>query len=713
MNTTHRNIISRGRIWIAAWSFMALLGLAGIPYLAPAAPELAGYDGLLVKRVVTDLAPIQTEKTNEGVRIAPKAVPGLFGEEWRLIADLGAGSAALWSDRQPARTGWFKVVAGTAPLLAQSKGGGRELQKSAWDAAYRYLDRARDYVDRGEVVAVEPDIAFSDDTWTEPRGEPRKGPLQASIGSADLTVVHGPDPVWPDFGEMTGYLNDNYSQLRSAAKLVDPSKVKPARVAVLDIGFLTQHRAFPAAGSEPAVEIADPKREPKNGKPGQPWYPVSALVVNGPSHGTATSTILAGRPASMADGAGKQEEFSGGNPHALLVPMRIGGSVIALGVKPWTKVSDVAAGFSLAADKQVDVISMCVGGWPSGALADSTDKAYGRGIAMFCASGDFIVSRVEQVITSPKYVVFPAAYRPVMAVAGVTAARTSYGELPDNPWKDPATKMLMLGNRGPAEKMVNAIAAWAPNITWVRFPDTKPTNPNDPWDLPGAWNLMDLDGAGTSSACPQAAAAASLLIEKYRDDLFNPAKYPERWQSGEAVYWMLRKSAEAPKAGPDVAHFGAGFLRAKDALGVGLPDVSALPKARPYAESSWFYVLRIILSSGSWNAGFARAERTPGESRVEAGKALYRLETGKEPPAPQKNRYHEAVAGMLEIEFTQVINTSTELQDRFFNVLRQGDTKETRAALIDELLKTGMLSERATAVLQKIRTGLASGAVLP
>ena len=713
MKTTQRVFVLRGRIGLGLLPALALFGIGGVPATAPAASEVAGYDGLLVKRVVTESVPIQTEVRGEGARIVPKTAPGLFGEDWRLIADLGTGSATLWSDRQPARASWFKVVSGTKLLLAQTKGGESELQKSAWDAAYKYLDRARDYVDRGDVVEVEPDIAFSDGARTGQQANPIRLATPAPAVPADLTAVTGPNSAWPDFGSMTGYLGDDYSQLRSAAQLVDPAKVKPARVAVLDIGFVPRHRAFPAADAEQAVEIADPNREPKNGKLGEPWYPVSSIVVNGPSHGTATSTILAGRPASIANGTGTPERFEGGNPHAKLVPMRIGGSVVALGFKPFTRVSDIASGFSLAADKQVDVISMCVGGWPSGALADSVDKAYGSGVAMFCASGDFVVLRAEQIVTTPKYVVFPAAYRPVMAVAGVTAARTSYGELPDNPWKDPATKTLTLGNRGPAEMMDNAIAAWAPNITWVRFPDTQPTNPDDPWNLPGAWNLMDLDGSGTSSACPQAAAAASLLIEKYRDDLFNPARYPQRWQSVEAVYWMLKKSAETPKAGPDAFHFGAGFLRAKDALSVGLPDVSALPKAMPRAESSWLYVLRILLSSGSWNANLASAPRTPGDARIEAGKAVYRLETGKAAPAPQKNRYHEAVAGMLEIELTQVIGSSAELQDAFFDVLRHGDVSGKRLALVDGLLKTGRLSDRAAEVLQKIRAGVTSGGAAP
>ena len=55
----------------------------------------------------------------------------------------------------------------------------------------------------------------------------------------------------------------------------------------------------------------------------------------------------------------------------------------------------------------------------------------------------------------------------------------------------------MAGNYGPNSKMRTAIAAFTPNVPWARF---------------GCPQIVDLNGAGTSAATPQVAAAAATWI---------------------------------------------------------------------------------------------------------------------------------------------------------------------------------------------------------
>ena len=57
----------------------------------------------------------------------------------------------------------------------------------------------------------------------------------------------------------------------------------------------------------------------------------------------------------------------------------------------------------------------------------------------------------------------------------------------------------MEGNVGPASKMATAMAAYTPNIPWLRL---------------GCRDVVDMDGSGTSSATPQIAAAAGALAAR-------------------------------------------------------------------------------------------------------------------------------------------------------------------------------------------------------
>jgi hypothetical protein len=134
---------------------------------------------------------------------------------------------------------------------------------------------------------------------------------------------------------------------------------------------------------------------------------------------------------------------------------------------------------------------------------------------------------------------------------------------------------------------VKAIAAFTPNIAWAKWNTT---------------NKFDRNGAGTSSATPQVAAAALLWMQT------NGSGYPG-WQRVEATRWALFVSAD--KSRPESAmYFGNGLLRAADALGKS-PEKSELKK-RPEDEVIFPF----------WRILFGLGEPKEGEERMYEVEAL-------------------------------------------------------------------------------------------
>lgn len=101
------------------------------------------------------------------------------------------------------------------------------------------------------------------------------------------------------------------------------------------------------------------------------------------------------------------------------------------------------------------------------------------------------------------------------------------------------------------------IAAYSPNIPWA-VATSKPGETN--------W-VVDMDGAGTSAATPQVAAAAALWLEKNYDQIAqaNAWSGSNAWKKVEAVYCALLLSAERKQTNAD-KYLGAGTLKARYAL---------------------------------------------------------------------------------------------------------------------------------------------------
>ena len=280
--------------------------------------------------------------------------------------------------------------------------------------------------------------------------------------------------------------------------------------------------------------------------------PTGGILTNR-GHGTGTLGILAGNKLinGMLPSEANTNDYLGGAPLAQVVPVRIANSVVHL----WT--STVAQGFDYARQINADVVSMSMGGLPSAAWADAVNAAYEAGIVLVCAAGNNFAGWPTDVI------IWPARFNRVIAACGIMANGEPYFNLPS--W-------VMQGNCGPPSAMTHALAGFTPNISWAKL---------------GCENVIDLDGAGTSSATPQIAAAAALWLRKYKDAL----KYKEPWKRVEAVRKALFDSADRagrPASDPD-PFFGEGIMHANAALAIKPAADSDLQKT-PADDSSFAFL---------------------------------------------------------------------------------------------------------------------------
>src|SRR5262249_46425331 len=113
--------------------------------------------------------------------------------------------------------------------------------------------------------------------------------------------------------------------------------------------------------------------------------------------------------------------------------------------------------------------------------------------------------------------------------------------------------------------------------------------PNMPWAAIGCRELVNPDGAGTSSATPQAAAAAALWLQQKL-----PSVEP-LWKRVEAVRQAMFQSADrSPSAGSE--YFGNGLLRAMAMLDVPFVD-SVEPSAVAEVSFPWLRSLGALESA--------------------------------------------------------------------------------------------------------------------
>lgn len=138
--------------------------------------------------------------------------------------------------------------------------------------------------------------------------------------------------------------------------------------------------------------------------------PRDPLTGNNPSHGTSTASVI----ISDHNPSDEAAWVTGVVPKARLIPIRVSDGVVHFDF------GNVTRAIYLAIDQKVHVISMSLGGpFKSDFLERAIDRAIDAGIIVRAAAGNVW-----------PWVVYPAKYRQVIAVAAVNCAY--------EPWKDSA-----------------------------------------------------------------------------------------------------------------------------------------------------------------------------------------------------------------------------------------------------------------------------------
>lgn len=362
-----------------------------------------------------------------------------------------------------------------------------------------------------------------------------------SLAEATPCRYEGPNSEWPLPPAFAWHLGDEFSGLRSAHNQVGDPPPRRLRIAILDTGYDPEHVTLPRH------LLSELQRNLAGGDPLDATDPGRHFPLNNPGHGTATLALLAGNRVQLPTLG--FEDFLGGAPFADIVPVRIADSVVHF------YTSSMAAGIEYAIAAGCEVVSISMGGVPTRAWAAAVNRAYEAGVTIFAAAGNRIGP------APPKWIVYPARFDRVVAVCGATANKT--------PYYKPGLHRQMHGCFGPLPKMATALTAYTPNT---------------PWAAMGCSGLINQDGNGTSSATPQAAAAAALWLQQ--------ATIPtdiEPWQKVEAVRHALFSSAD--KSRPEgEAWFGQGLLRAQQALAVPLRS-DLLPTLADEVSFRWLRLL--------------------------------------------------------------------------------------------------------------------------
>lgn len=422
-------------------------------------------------------------------------------------------------------------------------------EQNGWDLAHELL-AAKSDVAGVPITLIEPDfISSCPFTRTEP------GMLGAAAAGAAAPCSQDPaDASWPNGVGFAWHLDPQHSQLLAARNTVGVSGANRIRIAHLDTGYSPAHQALPQFLRS---DLARNFVEVDN--PGSAVDPGTSGLGKNPGHGTGTIGILAGGTYQQ----GGWNDFLGGAPYAEVVPVRIGTSVVHF------YSSSMAQGLDYALAAGARVVTISMGGVPSKAWAEAVNRLYEAGIAVFAAAGNNIGGFPT---TST---VYPARFNRVTSVCGAAADHTPY-------FKGILHKGMQ-GNFGPSAKMMTALAAYTPNITWAE------------WGCP---QTVDLDGAGTSSATPQAAAAAALWFQKYATILDSGSYAAQRWLRVEVVRRALFSSADKTSA-HSAKFFGQGLLRANNALAV-QPVTNLTKTAEDKVSWPW---LRLLFGVGAAGAG--------------------------------------------------------------------------------------------------------------
>ncbi|HWL09842.1 MAG TPA: S8 family serine peptidase [Planctomicrobium sp.] len=435
--------------------------------------------------------------------------------------------------------------------------------KNPWDVAHELVGR----INRTGLAANEtPDVIEPDllQQWEWDEASPNRSSGLAADSACVFMDQNRKNPHIT--GEFAWHLGDSFSQLETARDIAASTHDgETIRIAHLDTGYDQEHRALAAIRFAKSLQrnFIDSNRTNDARDLG-----VDGMLKN-PGHGTGTLGILAGGLFSYGGNGYDFHGVLGGAPSAEIVPIRVGNSVVQLTTSAVVKGIDYAVDLCQKEKTRIHVISMSMGGVASAAWADAVNKAYEAGITFVAAAGNNYSTGKFGVPT--RHIVYPARFRRVLAACGVMADRTPYFGLAAG---------TMQGNWGPDGAMATALSAFTPNTPWAQW---------------GCSEIVRMDGAGTSSATPQIAAAAALYLQRYANELFDKHKYPELWMRVEAIRYALFSSAEMPADSGNRQRLGNGILRAKDALEIKPLAASRLKKTAP--DSAGFPFLNVLSRS--------------------------------------------------------------------------------------------------------------------
>uniref|UniRef100_I2PZD9 Subtilisin-like serine protease n=1 Tax=Desulfovibrio sp. U5L TaxID=596152 RepID=I2PZD9_9BACT len=410
------------------------------------------------------------------------------------------------------------------------------------------------------VLLAEPDIEQTW-PWALPQEEPGVGLAAGADRCAFLDQdkeggkATGPGPAWN--------ARDDYSEFRKARSSFGPTfaeKLREVVVAHLDTGYDPNHVTRPTnldnTRQHNFVDADTPDDARDRTPEGGAW-------LRNRGHGTATLALLAGNALSgNSPGWRNYSDCIGGAPYVTVIPIRIADWVVRFST------GTMVQGFEHAIRCGAHILSMSMGGLASAALTDAVNLAYESGLFMVTAAGNNYAWT-----PSPKSIVFPARWQRVLAACGVMADGRAYAGLHPN---------TMQGNYGPPEKMLTALGAYTPNV---------------PWAVIGCSDTVGMDGAGTSSATPQIAAAAALWLAEHWDAVM---AYPEPWMRVESIRQAL--FASAAKSTPNMNQaetlekIGQGVLKADAALREAPLPAQNLDALGP-ARNCWSF-LDLIFDSG-------------------------------------------------------------------------------------------------------------------
>lgn len=448
---------------------------------------------------------------------------------------------------------------------------------------------------------IEPNLIFAEESQApKTNGLPKT--IQAETSGPEIptvTIAARPSKVWPIPKGKDGlsnpfwHLDTEHSQLKDAREYVEShSNTSPEciRIGILDNGFDASHVVMPKAPQMVDLPEGNAVSLLLNEGDNAPIASPGAIRAH---HGTGTMSLLAGgrvRVVEVKNGKTNQTvEYVGAAPNSTIVPVRIAPWVFSLST------ANLAYGIDYASRRQkCDVLSLSHGGGPSLIWVDAINAAYERGTAIFAATGDFYhLSGTELGVLVPSSTVYPASFRRVIGVTGVTADGKTYAK--NNCFKmvrafwsvsswlqwfmrgsygaDFETHWIFGSNDDPDPSQCERngrlrpypIAAYTPNVPWA-------VSSMDESNANGEKNRLDLDGAGTSAATPQVAGAAALWLQANAVAIKSDGKW-NSWEKAEAVYVALLTSAERQRTNQPDHYLGAGILKARRALDISYSQV--------------------------------------------------------------------------------------------------------------------------------------------